>query len=436
MSPILKIKNIADFAAVKAAEVNAELFSGYALRDELRKISKEYDIERSALSSAYLDPMHKFNKEIESSISGRSALEKNVCLANAATSAKSFDLFDSIGSAASKAMAECNSVCAAEKLSAFSTVNKELSAAATLRDESRRISEQYGIQKAALSSTYLDQIQNFNKDIESALSGGSALEKAVSLVNASVTAKSFGLLDSFSSISKAMSGHDYVSAAEKIVTLFSHRNNLNKLLEEASGTSALAKTIASLASLDIIKEVILPYATDAAMFRYEFKTPYEYPELERKFEEANTELANAQGKSDFIEIFKKLPVAIKIVFFFILMQTYDMTKGITINLITPSVASYVFNSNISKTQKINHIKNIPITMKNIDTTNLRFISGEHVYLRRSSSVDSNVLDITQFGQVVTVISKRKNWIEVEYKNENDEIMHGWVFTRYTKKFVK
>lgn len=40
MSPILKIKNIADFAAVKSAEIKAELFSGYALRDELRKMSQ------------------------------------------------------------------------------------------------------------------------------------------------------------------------------------------------------------------------------------------------------------------------------------------------------------------------------------------------------------------------------------------------------------
>jgi hypothetical protein len=40
------------------------------------------------------------------------------------------------------------------------------------------------------------------------------------------------------------------------------------------------------------------------------------------------------------------------------------------------------------------------------------------------------------GQVVTVLSKNKNWIEIMYEYDNGEIMHGWVFTRYTTKFVR
>ena len=94
------------------------------------------------------------------------------------------------------------------------------------------------------------------------------------------------------------------------------------------------------------------------------------------------------------------------------MQIICMPFNITSNIITPRVESYILNSNASEIQKNNHIKNITMTIKNM---NLRFISGENFYLRRSPAVASSVLDLTKFGQAVTVLSKRRNWIEVEYQ---------------------
>ena len=40
------------------------------------------------------------------------------------------------------------------------------------------------------------------------------------------------------------------------------------------------------------------------------------------------------------------------------------------------------------------------------------------------------------GQVATVVSKNKNWIEVVYECEDGTLLTGWVFTRYTSRFVR
>ena len=68
----------------------------------------------------------------------------------------------------------------------------------------------------------------------------------------------------------------------------------------------------------------------------------------------------------------------------------------------------------------------------VELGRLRFISGDNVRLRAGPSTKTKILDELTLGQVVTVISKKRNWIEVEY--EDGEYFHGWVFTRYTSKF--
>ena len=37
------------------------------------------------------------------------------------------------------------------------------------------------------------------------------------------------------------------------------------------------------------------------------------------------------------------------------------------------------------------------------------------------------------GKIVEIIGKEKSWIEISYKQDED-IIQGWVFTHYTKKF--
>ncbi|WP_362816913.1 SH3 domain-containing protein [Aeromonas dhakensis] len=54
----------------------------------------------------------------------------------------------------------------------------------------------------------------------------------------------------------------------------------------------------------------------------------------------------------------------------------------------------------------------------------------------SPSTNYEIYDELISWQVVTVLNKRRNWIEVMHEYEDGEPMSGWVFTRYTAKFVK
>jgi uncharacterized protein YgiM (DUF1202 family) len=111
-------------------------------------------------------------------------------------------------------------------------------------------------------------------------------------------------------------------------------------------------------------------------------------------------------------------------------------NSISANLITPVVESYLEASEETDRQKVKGIKNIPLALKDVDTTDLRFITGDNVRLRAGPSTNSEIYDELTLGQVVTVLTKKRNWIEVMYEYEDGESMSGWVFTRYTAKFVK
>jgi uncharacterized protein YgiM (DUF1202 family) len=48
---------------------------------------------------------------------------------------------------------------------------------------------------------------------------------------------------------------------------------------------------------------------------------------------------------------------------------------------------------------------------------------------------SQIIARASLGQVVTIIRKNKNWIQVGYNDrDTDEPVIGWVLTRYTELF--
>jgi hypothetical protein len=153
-----------------------------------------------------------------------------------------------------------------------------------------------------------------------------------------------------------------------------------------------------------------------------------------KFKDQISEVEDAKS---FLAVYKKIPPWFQIVLLFFILNVFlPNVNSITANLLTPMIKSYLFESNASNREKIKNIKKLPLAIENIDTTNLRFISAENVILRKRPSIKSEILDLTVLGQVVTVVSKKRNWIEIKYKYEDGEILHGWVFTRYTAKFIK
>ena len=110
--------------------------------------------------------------------------------------------------------------------------------------------------------------------------------------------------------------------------------------------------------------------------------------------------------------------------------------SISANLLTPVVKSYLDDNDSPKQVSVNKIKKLPSNLANVVTDGLRFITGNNVHLRKAPSTSAKVLDEMIFGQVVTIVSKKRNWIEIMYEYDSGDTMQGWVFTRYTKKFHK
>lgn len=108
--------------------------------------------------------------------------------------------------------------------------------------------------------------------------------------------------------------------------------------------------------------------------------------------------------------------------------------SISANLLTSHVEKVIQDSDKSERQKLKEIRQLPLKVENIETSGLRFITAEHVRLREGPSTKSQILDDLKQGQIVTVLSKKRNWIEIKYEYGEGDIVTGWVFTRYTARF--
>lgn len=64
-----------------------------------------------------------------------------------------------------------------------------------------------------------------------------------------------------------------------------------------------------------------------------------------------------------------------------------------------------------------------------------YVSTDSLIMRQSNKVRSRAVHILKFGQVIKVIHKNRNWTLVEYESDED-VIRGWVFTRYISKFKK
>ena len=130
------------------------------------------------------------------------------------------------------------------------------------------------------------------------------------------------------------------------------------------------------------------------------------------FEYIAEELSNTPDTVSFFNVFSKLPDIFKTLILFLLIQVFfNQLNSISANLLTPLVQDYLNENFFSTKPQVSQIKNIPICTNYIDTTNIRFITDDNVRLRESSTTNSKIIDELAFGQIVTVLSKKRNWIE-------------------------
>ena len=160
--------------------------------------------------------------------------------------------------------------------------------------------------------------------------------------------------------------------------------------------------------------------------------PVEYKEICKN-------LGRSKSENEFFELFKSLnPLVQATIIFSFINVVLPMLVSVSSNIVTPHVQNYLnFVENKSSREMVAEIKKLPTDKVDIVTTHLRFITGNNVRLREEPSTKSIIVDELAFGQVVKIISKEKNWIEVSYSyGDNEREFRGWVFTRYTAKFLR
>jgi hypothetical protein len=64
--------------------------------------------------------------------------------------------------------------------------------------------------------------------------------------------------------------------------------------------------------------------------------------------------------------------------------------------------------------------------------NTGFVIANELNVRSKASRKSNILGYIYFGNIVTIIERKKHWIKIEYVDEGGMIV-GWVFARYIEK---
>ncbi|MGY0694071.1 SH3 domain-containing protein [Virgibacillus sp. FSP13] len=141
----------------------------------------------------------------------------------------------------------------------------------------------------------------------------------------------------------------------------------------------------------------------------------------------------------------KISQKVKIVFIFIfvyfipalnsIIQTAEYTEDILI----PKVQSFIehqqeglFPSKNASIKWLN--KELKKDVSEQITKNFRIVIKDDLVAYKQKTKDSRKVGTLKVGYVVQIIEKRKNWSYVVYSSfEDNQVIEGWVFTRYLKQ---
>lgn len=116
----------------------------------------------------------------------------------------------------------------------------------------------------------------------------------------------------------------------------------------------------------------------------------------------------------------------------------DLVKGVTIPIVEQAQTNDY--KVIEKNMKIEVNNTLIINVESKDVRDefmkiYGYVSTDKLIMRQTNKVKSRALHTLEFGQVVRIIYKDRSWTLVEYEGDED-IIQGWVFTRYISKFKK
>ncbi|ELU4011445.1 SH3 domain-containing protein [Vibrio vulnificus] len=292
--------------------------------------------------------------------------------------------------------------------------------------------KQFGVLDSVVNAATLKQFGALDSVINSAaLKQFGALD---SVVNAA-TLEQFGVLDSVinSAALKQFGALDSVVNAATVKQFGALDSVVNSVaLKQFSVLDLIANavTLKQLNAFDSIVNASSLMHFDTLNSLY---TEQELSEFSEVLSEVGDTFQNGDSPQQDIEnTFKKLPLFfllfLKYLFNYIVMPLFVAV------CLQPLLTEYLQNSSEPRRVQKSAIKKLPQNA-GIETTAVhRFISGDGVRLRSSSSIKSEVISNLSFGQLVYVLEKERSWVKVAVPQKDGSTLEGWVFNEYTERF--
>lgn len=117
----------------------------------------------------------------------------------------------------------------------------------------------------------------------------------------------------------------------------------------------------------------------------------------------------------------------------------NLICGIILFLATPFMQTVhdsitnIIVENKAKVMKVIKAEYQSLVLDNKEQFHYRIVSTEKMIVRITNKKNSQPVGQVNFGTVVEVLYKNKNWTLIEYENENGKIVTGWVYNRYLEK---
>jgi hypothetical protein len=148
------------------------------------------------------------------------------------------------------------------------------------------------------------------------------------------------------------------------------------------------------------------------------------------------ELAEAETPERFAELLSQCPTWLKWALVnFLVIVVFPFVTGISVNLVTPSVQAYLDNSPPpAPREQVKGLRNLSMGDIGVALSTYRFVTAQKLVLRRTPSSRAEQVDALSFGQVVAIVSSKRDWTEVTYEYGDGTVVSGWVYTRYLQKF--
>ena len=125
--------------------------------------------------------------------------------------------------------------------------------------------------------------------------------------------------------------------------------------------------------------------------------------------------------------------------FMLFLAAFTQVAQYAENTVIPIVQSYIhheqegtFQSEKAAVKWINDELKKDVSSQ--ITKNFRIVAKNDLVVREGKARDSRIAGKLNTGHVVQIVKKRKKWSYVIYSNyEDEQIVEGWVFTRYLRQ---